>query len=294
MGISTTKASFECAFEKDHNPPLDLNSDSHKIYTQARDFENAKFMRTDAEEANLAEMYYQAAANGHWKAKAEMVYRYMNGLGVKKNTMRAYLYIKDLTELNAPIGWYNMGIFRLKGYGPDPKSEKVGWELIHKAAELGSADAQYMLGEHYIYKMNDDVAGLRYHVCAMRQGKAKSADAISVFLKMEKNYPMAVEYSLRAGGLGHESSLVSLESIFRSNKPEVNYGYSPNTMVLSCVAKHYDLLEKNPRLRFPQISKECPLPEHPVLGNGRQMPSKLKEACGGKWPDEAYPDLKDW
>ncbi len=37
-----TAADFQCAFEKDHNPPVDENSEAHKLYLQARELENAK------------------------------------------------------------------------------------------------------------------------------------------------------------------------------------------------------------------------------------------------------------
>ena len=47
-------------------------------------------------------------------------------------------------------------------------------------------------------------------------------------------------------------------------------------------------------LFFPKIAQERPLPEYPIQGKGHQLPSKLKEACEGMWPDEAYPELKEW
>jgi TPR repeat protein len=289
-----SQPSFACALEKDHNPPLDLNSEAHKLYTQARDYENARPARIpDGEEENLTAMYLEAAKMGHWKAKAEMVYRYANGIGIGRSSGSAVDLSEELVKAGVPIGYFNLGLFTMRGKGT-LRNKKKGMELIHKAAGLGSRDAQYMLGEHYIYSEHDDVLGLKYHVCALRQGHAKSARAIARYLQIEETYPMAVQYLLRAGGLGHTGALVSLEVIFSSSKPNVSLGYNQNAQIVSQVSHYYDLLKQDPRRRFPNIGKECRLPAHPTLGDGRQLPSKLREACGGMWPDEAYPELKDW
>lgn len=292
--FSNTPRNFEYAFEKDHNPPLDLNSDAHKIYSQARDFENSKPALTPIERENLTAMYQEAAAMGHWKAKAEMLYRYANGIGVEKSSLDAADLARELVKIGVPIGYFNLGLLTLQGKGR-VRDEKKGMELIHKAAELGSPDAQYMLGEHYIYSEHNDVLGLKYHVCAMRQGYGKSANAISVYMEIEKNYPMAVEYLLRAGGMGYEPAFTSLKVVFNSpDKPNTNLGFAQSAYMMEYADRHYKIIRSDPRHRFPSIGKECQVPTHPTLGNGRQLPSKLQEACGGMWPDEAYPELKDW
>lgn len=290
---NTPPPPYECAFEKDFNPPLDLNSEAHKLYLQAREFQYAKPYRTPQEEENITAMFLEAAQQGHWKAKAEMVYRYANAVGTDPSSAYASDLAEELAKAGVPIGYFNLGLFISEGRGVI-RDEKKGMELIHKAAELGSPDAQYMLGEHYIYSKYDAVRGFKYHVCAMRQGHGKSINAIAAFLKIEKNYPMAVEYLLRAGGQGSREALIMLKVAFLSDNPTANWGFNHSPAMADYVSKHYDLLLKDPRQRFPNIGKNIKIPEHPILGNGRHLPSKLKEACGGMWPDEAYPELKDW
>ena len=285
---------FECAFEEDHNPPLDENSEAHKLYLQARDLENSKPVLSKDEQANISLMYIQAMEQGHWKAKAQMVARYLDGVGVRRSSARATQAAYELMQQGVPIGYFNFGLFKTKGWGTG-QDGKEGMQLIHKAAALGSKDAQYMLGEYYIYKRFNDVLGLKYHVCAMRQGHAVSAEAISAYLEIvEKNNPMYVEYLLRAGGMGSVVSLAMVIQVFSAESPNTNKGYPANPRIATFVQDRCDQLDSNPKLRFPHISKEIQLPEHPIQGNGRQLPSKLKEACGGMWPDEAYPDLKEW
>lgn len=285
---------YECVLEKDNAPALDENSEAHALFMRVQKRIKSKPPLTPEEETQLFSMCQKAARMGHWRAEATLVKFFAYGIGTEQDGGAAVAVAMKLAKAELPVGYFSLGALHTLGIGV-VADEAKGMELIHTAAARGYADAQYFLGEDYLHGKRDTSAGLKYHVCAMRQGHARATAALATFLMTEGNTPMYAEYALRAAGQGDQKSLPMLRLVFDSPEDlNLGQGFDPNPAFVALLDTYAERLGKDPELRFPAIGKECPLPMHPRLGNGSQLPSKLKDAFGGKWPDEVFVDLQNW
>ena len=73
-----------------------------------------------------------------------------------------------------------------------------------------------------------------------------------------------------------------------------NLGFQVSSPNLSnAFRKYFHLLKDNPGTRIPDLFKKYPLPPNAAMTReqSRAKSSPLKDAFGGKWPDEIFPDL---
>ena len=237
----------------------------------------------------MADGYQMAASLGHWKAMNNLMVCYLYGTCTPRDWRKARELADQLIAMNVGSGWYARYVMERND------------EFLQKAADLGEPNAQCKLGYHYLYPKGQEIRGLRYLVCATRQGHGEAAYEIGVYLEMFNSYYKAVEYFYRGAALGHDMAAFELANVFH---PE--YGPADVVHTLGFLAssppfctyseafrKLSHELEKNPGTQTPDLFKKYPLPPNIVTTRekSRAMPSPLKDAFGGKWPDEIYPDL---
>ena len=275
--------SWQCSRMADHVPPLPPEAD--KIFKAARALEKSGKL-TSNEEEEVFEGYKKAAAMGHWKAMNNLLACYLYGRGTDVDYGKARKLADQLIALNVGSGWYARYVM-----------EKDD-EFLHKAADLGEPNAQYNLGMYYLYPQNRDTLGLRYLICATRQGHGEAAYKIGTYLEMFGNYYMAVEYFYRSVARGHYMAALELSGVFHPEYEPDDFDHNLGFQVTSselhdAFDKYYRLLKKEPGTRIPDLFKKHPLPKNAAMTRkkSRAMPSKLKDAFDGKWPDEIYPDL---
>ena len=214
---------------------------------------------------------------------------YLYGTCTPKDWGKARELADQLIAMNVGSGWYARYIMERDD------------EFLHKAADLGEPNAQCKLGYHYLYPKDQDIRGLRYLVCATRQGHGEAAYEIGIYLKMFGSYYKAMEYFYRGAALGHPMAAFELADIFHPNyKPDAvvhTLGFlasSPPFCTYSeAFHKLWKKLKANPGTHTPDLFKKYPLPPNIVTTREKNLAksSKLKTAFGGKWPDEIYPDL---
>ena len=281
--------SWECVRMADHVPPLPPEAD--KIFQAARALEKRGDL-TLREKGEVFNGYKKAAEMGHWKAMNNLIACYMStsaGFG------EALEVSARLISMNVGSGWYARYLLYKKTL-PD-----LANEYLHKAADLGDPDAQYALGYYYLYPARRQTLGLRYLVCAARQGHGQAAYEIGIYLEMCNSYYKAMEYFYRGAALGHPMAALELSDIFHPNyKPDDvihTLGFQgsapPFRTYSEEFSKLWEELEANPGTQTSDLFKKYPLPPNIVTTREQSlaMPSKLKDAFGGKWPDEIYPDL---
>ena len=277
---------WECARMADHVPPLPPEAD--KIFQAARALEKRGDL-TLREKGEVFNGYKKAAEMGHWKAMNNLIACYMS---TSAGSEKALEVSADLIAMNVGSGWYARSIL-YKNILPD-----MAQEYLHKAADLGDPNAQYVLGMRYLYPERRQILGLRYLICATRQGHGEAAYKIGKYLEIKKNYYMAVEYYYRSAALGHYMAALDLAGVFHPNyNPDDfihNLGFQvPSSELHKAFYEYYHILDKKPGTRLPDLFKKHPLPPNAAMTReqSRAMSSKLKDAFGGKWPDEIYPDL---
>lgn len=281
--------SWECTRMADRLPPLPPEAD--KIFKAARALEKRGNL-TLREKGEVFNGYKKAAEMGHWKAMNNLIACYMS---TSAGSEKALEVSAQLIAMNVPRGWYVRSLL-YRGISAD-----LANEYLHKAADLGDPDAQYALGYYYLYPARRQTLGLRYLVCATRQGHGQAAYEIGIYLEMWDNYYMAVEYFYRAAALGHDMAAFDLGGVFHPEYAPDDFRHNLGFQVSAPPFRTYseafhklsDELEKNPGTRIPDLFKKYPLPPNAAMTReqSRAMPSPLKDAFGGKWPDEIYPDL---
>ena len=136
---------FICAFEKDHLP--DVDPELERQYQEIRAYEKKQIPNKD--EVNITNQYQLLADHGHWKAASQLATRYLYGKGAEQSYFKALEWFQWMADRDIPLGYYNLGVMAEKGLAL--KEDKEGaWLYYHRAAQLGSPQAQYRLADIYI------------------------------------------------------------------------------------------------------------------------------------------------
>ncbi|WP_045881786.1 tetratricopeptide repeat protein [Pseudomonas chlororaphis] len=247
---------FKCIHEKDTAPPLDQQAD--QWFQQARALSRMR----PADWSKVAELYQQAVEKGHWKAMHNLAELYLRGDGVTKDTNKAIdLYLK-MTQLQVPLGYYDMSVMTQRGVGV-VQSDKSAMMLLLKSGDLGNPIAQTKIGNMYIYDLKKTELGVSYLRCAAHQDDAKANYELAAYYKiLDKNYPVALHYYQKAAALGERKGAMIIERVFKDGE----FSYQKNKKTEDAYYKLSRELAKNPDLRFPNLAKEYPLPPNPIQG----------------------------
>ncbi|WP_372597781.1 tetratricopeptide repeat protein [Amphritea sp.] len=249
---------FTCTFEKDHLPEVD--PELEKQYQEIRAYEKKQIPNKD--EVNITNQYQLLADQGHWKATSQLAMRYLHGRGVEQSYFKALEWFQWMADRDIPLGYYNLAVLAEKGLALKEDQEGA-WQYYHRAAQLGSPQAQYRLGEIYFYSRKEDQQGIAYHRCALAQGYGESGHALGDFVEIvEQNYPKALYYYQAAAALGRTGSMLTLDGVFRDG----DFGYEINEGLADCYYSYLGRLRKNPDQKFPNLNELCPLPPHPEQG----------------------------
>ncbi|MBO2928595.1 tetratricopeptide repeat protein [Metapseudomonas otitidis] len=272
---------FTCAYEKDHNPPLD--AEGERWFQRARALEKqAGILDWPA----IVDAYEKAIAKDHWKAMHNLARHYRIGRagmpGVEQDTGKMLALYQRMVELQVPLGYYNWAVAAEHGNGV-LKSDRMASSFMYRAAQLGSPLAQVRLGNYFAFelpqhKQDDDMAEL-YFRCAGAQDNPDALIETAAFYKIARqNKPRALFYYQRAASLGSASALDTLSTVFDEDSgPSYNLGYQADAKLHEFYEALYEQLDANPDLRFPNLMIEHPLPPHPEQGYDAEHPDRRPE-----------------
>lgn len=285
---------WACALEKDNVPPLDPHAD--KLFREARSLQTSKPYLSDGEKYTIFTLYQQSAELNHWRAMVNLANCYIAGEGTTPSITTANKIYDQMIERNIPAGYYGKYAMVLHGRGVKADAELAD-ELLHKAADLGNPAAQYKLGVYYMYKEHRDKQGLRYLVCAARQGHGQAAYDIGYYLLIEEyNYLMVAEYFWLAATLGDSGAIGALKVAFgkssHSGGPRQSLGFTADKALSKRFSERLRAVVDNPQMKFPNLFVEDPIPNNPLMSKeqSRAMKSLLR-MDDGRWPDEVFPEL---
>ena len=272
---------FTCAYEKDHNPPLD--AEAEEWFQQARVLEKVRGVK---DWVTIVSFYDKAIAKDHWKAMHNMAALYRTGWpgqpGVEQNTGKMLDLYERMVKLKVPLGYYDWAVVADHGRGIF-KSDRMASSYMFQAAQLGSPMAQVQLGQYFAFALprekQDDNMAERYYRCA---GAQDNPDAIlktaSFYEIAKKNKPRALFYYQRAASLGSSTALSNLKGAFEEQpEPMYNFGYNPDKKLYDFYSELWQRLGTDPKLRFPDLIKEHPLPAHPDQGFDAEHPDRRPE-----------------
>lgn len=205
---------FTCANEKDHLPKVDPQADM--LYRYARWLRKNQIEKEDPRRYPEMERYYRiATAYGHYKANLDLREMIRNGQAHSENPSSEVI---DLTQAlikeGIPGSYYDMGLYLQKGYGVQQDSE-LGLKYLRKAADLGSPEAQYAVGDMLSNIDNPAIYKIGYDMwrCAAEQGHGRAALEYALHIR-DKSMPEAVKYLQLAAKAGDESGAGRLTDAF--------------------------------------------------------------------------------
>ena len=216
---------FTCVHEA--KPPL--SPDTQKLYNYARYHDlhnmwNGRF--GDLTWQDAAAYYRIAAANGDYKANVRLQYLLRTGRVNAPNAKKETLKLNDLLMNQLPgTAHYHSYLYLKYGYGLIGADELA---YLRKAADLGSKEAQYELGE-MIIEIKDDATfqfrkALREKIlaCASEQGSGIASRFLGIRFQAEKKYQEAVKVLHQGAKNGDSQSAFRLSNGFQKGINENN------------------------------------------------------------------------
>jgi TPR repeat protein len=272
---------FTCAYEKDHNPPLD--AEANLWFQQARAMEKVRGVK---DWQTIVGLYEKAIAKDHWKAMHNLAGLYRTGWpgqpGIEQDTGKMLDLYERMVKLKVPLGYYNWAVVAEHGRGI-LRSDRMASSYMFQAAQLGSPMAQVRIGQYFAFalprdKQDDDMAEL-YYRCAGAQDNPYAIEKTASFYDTAKeNKPRSLFYYQRAASLGSLSGAMSLRGAF-SKQPEPidNFGYQSDEKLHEFYSGLMKQLSVDPERRFPNLMKDHPLPAHPEQGFDAEHPDRRPE-----------------
>jgi hypothetical protein len=179
---------FTCVHEADHLPPLD--SDADQLFKYARWLQKQDGPK---DFSDIARYYRIAAAHDHYKANTNLQALVSTGLADSPNAQTEAVDLAvQLVKQGVPGGYYDIAHYLELGYGLKQDSV-TALRYFRKAADLGSADAQYYLAEKLFPVDAAPEVALQMYRCAADQGHGKAATSLADGRAAEKFYGEAVK-----------------------------------------------------------------------------------------------------
>ena len=211
------KLAFNCVYEKDHLPAL--SPEAEQLYRYARWLQKNQIEKEDPLRFPEMERYYRiATAHGHYKANLELRDMIGRGTARSEDPVKETLDLtQELIDRGIPGGYYDMGRYLKAGYGVK-RDEELANRYYRKAADLGSPDAQYLVGDKLTGLTNAQpepfAVGNQMIRCAGEQGHAKAAKEYAVQMMSEGKLAEAIKYFQIATRLGDEGAAAFLANGF--------------------------------------------------------------------------------
>ncbi|AMP71097.1 sel1 repeat family protein [Ralstonia solanacearum] len=260
MSAVRANLAFTCVHEADHLSQLD--PEAEQLFQYGRYLQKKEGPKNFNE---VARYYRIAAAHGHYKANSNLQELVSQGIAESPDAPKETIDLAaQLVNQGIPGGYYDIGHYLELGYGLKQDAE-MALRYMRKAADLGSPDAQFYVGQKLAPIDNAPAIARQMHQCAADQGHSEAAFTLGMDLKTDKIYPEAVRAFQKAAAAGSPQGALSLEAGFSgvSEGDSLSYiGVSEDVER----ARRYRLIRqfirgndgRNPKV--PDIDKIVPLP----------------------------------
>ena len=189
-------AAFTCVHEAKFTPPRD--PEAEQLYQHARWLRSANLLKEDpAAYPAIERLVRIATAYGHDKANLALRGMLKKGQAQSANPIKESVdLVEDLIRRGIPGGYYDMANYLMEGYGVVGDMD-LAIRYYRKAADMGSPDAQYLIGSKLVDLNNHTEAeaeiGLQMYRCAAEQGHGEAAKFLGIRKSSLEKYPEALE-----------------------------------------------------------------------------------------------------
>ncbi|MTC58730.1 sel1 repeat family protein, partial [Providencia rustigianii] len=243
-------------------------------FKQARELE--KVNKSQRDYAQIGALYRKAAERNHSKAMLNLSnlisYGKVPPIEGKGSAQDVWDIIQKMAKLNISYGYYQMGHYLDTGYGVIADRTKA-LAYFRQAADLGSPEAQYIIGDIFISQRLSDRDNPAYRPeigksmldCAGKQGNGEAAYRLASYLKyVSKDFDGALKYYQLSTKNGYRHAASTLTEAFNPKTIPENYGYlsvkpdPERSARYEVIVKEIDASDET--AKFPDIDKIVPLP----------------------------------
>ena len=292
-----------------HEEKPELSQETQQLYNYAlyHDLHNMwTGKRGDAVWNGLARYYRIAAMNGDYKANIRLQYLLKSGrISSDMPQTEVHNLNEELAKQLPATAYYNLYGYLDVGYGV--RTEKDGkYAYLRKAADLGSREAQYVVGDILTDIKDEGTLQQRLKIyeqllsCSSEQGFGEASEMLGLGYESDKEYSKALEAFHQGVKNGSELSANVLSEVFH-NKRENKYLDDLNLKEDSERARRYkiigDYLYEKDYLqpKVPDLDDIVPLPPAPLPEwDGKIAFQRWFEGEAPPKPDEALVRRLAW
>ena len=292
-----------------HEEKSELSQETQQLYNYAlyHDLHNMwTGKRGDAVWNGLARYYRIAAMNGDYKANIRLQYLLKSGrISSDMPQTEVHNLNEELAKQLPATAYYNLYGYLDVGYGV--RTEKDGkYAYLRKAADLGSREAQYVVGDILTDIKDEGTLQQRLKIyeqllsCSSEQGFGEASEMLGLGYESDKEYSKALEAFHQGVKNGSELSANVLSEVFH-NKRENKYLDDLNLKEDSERARRYkiigDYLYEKDYLqpKVPDLDDIVPLPPAPLPEwDGKIAFQRWYEGEAPPKPDEALVRRLAW
>ena len=292
-----------------HEEKSELSQETQQLYNYAlyHDLHNMwTGKRGDAVWNGLARYYRIAAMNGDYKANIRLQYLLKSGrISSDMPQTEVHNLNEELAKQLPATAYYNLYGYLDVGYGV--RTEKDGkYAYLRKAADLGSREAQYIVGDILTDIKDEGTLQQRLKIyeqllsCSSEQGFGEASEMLGLGYESDKEYSKALEAFHQGVKNGSELSANVLSEVFH-NKRENKYLDDLNLKEDSERARRYkiigDYLYEKDYLhpKVPDLDDIVPLPPAPLpKWDGKIAFQRWFEGEAPPKPDEALVRRLAW
>ena len=213
------------AFTCTHEVIPPASADNDVLFQYARWLEKNNQLKQDpTTDLEITRLYRIAAENGHVKATINL----QNGSLRGKYQLRGHEHLRfsqALIDADVATGYYFVSLFLKNGIADLKKDMEMSLRFLRKAADQGSAQAQYEIGDALAPRDRAPDVAREMRRCAAEQGHGPAANILGVYLQDRGAYKEALEAFQLGVAAGHETSASFLQKGFRGPDPtdELHY-----------------------------------------------------------------------
>jgi tetratricopeptide (TPR) repeat protein len=261
--LTEAKASmaFTCVHEQIPAP----SAETDVLFKYARWLQkNNQLKQNEAVDMQIERLYRVASENGHYKANINLQNGAMRGT-FKLRGEEHLRMSEQLINAGVATGYYFVGMFLQNGGAGLQKDHETALRYYRKAADQGSALAQFHVGD----KIEPiDIApkiALQMYRCAAEQGNGEAATSLGVYLSEVGQYQEALEAFQLGVAAGDETAAGFLDDGFRGPEPTDKLDYLGQLEDLERADRYENIWKilsgysyANPKV--PEINEIVPLP----------------------------------
>ena len=217
------------AFVCKHEEKPELSQETQQLYNYAlyHDLHNMWTGKRGDEVWNgLARYYRIAAMNGDYKANIRLQYLLKSGrISSDMPQTEVHNLNEELAKQLPATAYYNLYGYLDVGYGV--RTEKDGkYAYLRKAADLGSREAQYVVGDILTDIKDEGTLQQRLKIyeqllsCSSEQGFGEASEMLGLGYESDKEYSKALEAFHQGVKNGSSLSASTLEGAFSGKQKE--------------------------------------------------------------------------